>query len=128
MVRDITQIHQLENVRRDFVANVSHELRTPLTVIRGYLETLADSDSMPEQWRKPFSQMLYQSERMGQLMEDLISLSQLETKSNQQPQLAVKLVALLQSIRLDALELSGSKQQQIIMSFQQKVMQLRLEL
>ncbi len=114
VVRDVTQIHQLENLRRDFVANVSHELRTPLTVIRGYLETLADSDSMPEKWQKPFSQMLYQSERMGQLVEDLISLSQLETNSDPQPQLAVELVALLQSIRLDALELSGSKQQQII--------------
>jgi|TARA_B110000116_G_scaffold263656_1_gene270436 two-component system phosphate regulon sensor histidine kinase PhoR len=114
VVRDITQIHQLENMRRDFVANVSHELRTPLTVIRGYLETLADSHDMPGQWQKPFSQMLSQSERMGQLVEDLISLSQLESKSSQQPQLAVGLVALLQSVRLDALELSGSKQQQII--------------
>ena len=113
VVRDVSQLHQLENMRRDFVANVSHELRTPLTVIRGYLETLADSDGMPKPWVKPFNQMLNQSERMGQLVEDLVSLSQLETQNNQQPQQAVALLELLQSIRLDALELSGDKQQQI---------------
>mgnify|MGYP001197985196 CR=1 FL=1 len=113
VVRDVTQIHQLENMRRDFVANVSHELRTPLTVIRGYLETLADSASMPEKWQKPFSQMLSQTERMGQLVEDLITLSQLETQSRQQPQQPVNLQALLHTVRHDALELSGNKRQQI---------------
>ena len=43
LVRDVTRVHQLEQMRKDFVANVSHELRTPLTVIAGYLETLADN-------------------------------------------------------------------------------------
>ncbi len=43
LVRDVTRVHQLEQMRKDFVANVSHELRTPLTVIAGYLETLLDN-------------------------------------------------------------------------------------
>src|SRR5699024_924490 len=43
VIRDVTRLRQLENMRKDFVANISHELRTPLTVLSGYLETLEDS-------------------------------------------------------------------------------------
>ena len=45
--RDITRLKQLEDVRREFVANVSHELRTPLSIFRGYLENLRDDPAMP---------------------------------------------------------------------------------
>lgn len=113
VVRDISQIHNLESMRRDFVANVSHELRTPLTVIRGYLETLADSDGMPNPWRKPFVQMLQQSERMAQLLEDLITLSQLETANYQKTHDVVQLKPLLTIIESDARALSGEKNQSI---------------
>lgn len=110
VVRDISQVHNLEAMRRDFVANVSHELRTPLTVVRGYLETLSDSDSIPNAWQKPFAQMLYQSERMAQIVEDLITLSKLETDDNKQNRDNVSLKNTLSSICSDAKTLSNDQQ------------------
>ena len=47
IVRDVTQLKQLEQIRKDFVANVSHELRTPLTVLQGYLEVM-DDEHLPD--------------------------------------------------------------------------------
>lgn len=113
VVRDISQVHNLEAMRRDFVGNVSHELRTPLTVIRGYLETLSDSGGMPKSWEKPFEQMLNQSERMAQLVEDLIALSQLETDVTQKNHERISLPLLLKSVRSDALAFGVDKQQNI---------------
>jgi two-component system phosphate regulon sensor histidine kinase PhoR len=65
-------------MRRDFVANVSHELRTPLTVVHGYLEML-DPAEQPE-WAPMLAEMQRQSQRMTQLVEDLLTLSRLEAK------------------------------------------------
>lgn len=76
VVRDITQMARVEQVRRDFIANVSHELRTPLTVVNGYLDTL-DDDEAPE-LAPIFGQMRAQSHRMVQIVEDLLTLSRLD--------------------------------------------------
>ena len=65
-------------MRRDFVANVSHELRTPLTVLRGYLEMFSDT-TPPEQWRDALPVMRDQAERMGDMLQELLALSRLET-------------------------------------------------
>ncbi len=78
LARDISTLSRLEQVRRDFVANVSHELRTPLTVIHGYLELL-DPDDVPE-LAPVLKEMRMQSQRMGQIVEDLLTLSRLETR------------------------------------------------
>ena len=59
-------------------------LRTPLTVISGYMETLSDSQQLPEKWQKPLEQMQQQAIRMTTLINDLTSLSKLETDSTQQ--------------------------------------------
>src|SRR5690606_29120594 len=77
IVRDITQLLRLEQVRRDFVANVSHELRTPLTVLHGYLDLL-DPDDAP-QLAPMLDEMRAQSSRMARLVEDLLTLSRLES-------------------------------------------------
>ena len=78
LARDISTLSRLEQVRRDFVANVSHELRTPLTVIHGYLELLDPAD-VPE-LAPVLKEMRMQSQRMRQLVEDLLTLSRLETR------------------------------------------------
>ena len=78
VARDISKLMRLEQMRRDFVANVSHELRTPLTVVHGYLEML-DPAEQPE-WAPMLAEMQRQSQRMTQLVEDLLTLSRLEAK------------------------------------------------
>jgi two-component system phosphate regulon sensor histidine kinase PhoR len=79
LVRDVTRIHQLEQMRKDFVANVSHELRTPLTVITGYLETLLDNvEDVNPRWSRALQQMQQQGSRMQTLLNDLLLLAKLE--------------------------------------------------
>ena len=78
LARDVSKLLHLEQVRRDFVANVSHELRTPLTVVHGYLDMLDPAD-IPE-WAPMLAEMRKQSQRMTQLVEDLLTLSRLEAQ------------------------------------------------
>ncbi len=80
VARDVTKLMHLEHIRRDFVANVSHELRTPLTVIHGYLEML-DPEEQPD-WAPILVEMRRQSQRMTQLVEDLLTLSRLESQDS----------------------------------------------
>jgi len=83
--RDVSQIEKLETMRRDFVANVSHELRTPLTVIGGFLETVFDAgDDLDTCERNHFLGLaMEQSNRMQRLINDLLTLSALETGAPQ---------------------------------------------
>ncbi|MEX1197317.1 MAG: phosphate regulon sensor histidine kinase PhoR [Pseudohongiellaceae bacterium] len=111
LVRDITQLHRLETMRRDFAGNVSHELRTPITVITGYLETLLDNrEGLPERWGRPLEQMYQQSQRMENIIRDLLTLTQLETKSVSRQRTAIDISALLNEIRGDAEQLFIEKQ------------------
>ncbi len=78
---DVTELRRLEKVRKDFVANVSHELRTPITAIRGYSETLmSGAVSDPIAAPKMVDIIHRQSERLSELVEDLLELSRLESK------------------------------------------------
>ena len=79
VVRDVTRFTRLERMRSDFIANISHELKTPLTVINGYLETIVDNQMVAPQGQRAITQALRQAERMNQLLQDLLLLSQLET-------------------------------------------------
>jgi two-component system phosphate regulon sensor histidine kinase PhoR len=79
LLRDMTQLRRAEQVRRDFVANVSHELRTPLSIFRGYLETLLEEpDQPPAELLRIFEVMEKHSKRLNLLVEDVLSLAQLE--------------------------------------------------
>lgn len=84
MARDISESKRVEDMRRDFIANASHELRTPLTVLRGYLEMMDDeaAEQGPlNDWQKPLNEMSRQSQRMEQIIEDLLKLARLESDS-----------------------------------------------
>lgn len=125
VVRDVTQLHKLEQMRQDFVANVSHELRTPLTVISGYLETLSDSGAnLSPPWRKALDQMQQQSKRMSLLINDLITLSKLETTESGYNHKPVKLEPLLQAIRSEATALSGDRGHEISLQCESADLQL----
>jgi two-component system phosphate regulon sensor histidine kinase PhoR len=79
---DISDLKKAENMRRDFVANVSHELRTPVTVIKGYAETLLDGalQSDPVRAKRFVEIIASHSERLTNLINDILTLSSLETK------------------------------------------------
>ncbi len=78
---DITKLKQLENVRKEFVANVSHELKTPLTAIKGYVETLLDGDLEDLNLARKFLEIIKnQTNRFILLVEDLLTLSRIEFK------------------------------------------------
>jgi two-component system phosphate regulon sensor histidine kinase PhoR len=77
---DVTELKRLEVVRADFVANVSHELRTPLTAIRGYAETLLCNPPADPRDAENFMSIIHRhSERLGRLIDDLLTLSDLES-------------------------------------------------
>ena len=79
VVHDVTRLHRLENLRRDFVANVSHELKTPITAIKGAVETLQNGAmNNPQDGRHFLDIASRQAERLNALVEDLLSLSRLE--------------------------------------------------
>ena len=75
---DVTRMHNLEQMRKDFVDNISHELRTPLTVLSGYIETFTDQEDINPRWKRAFDQMQSQTRRMNALVNDLLLLSRLE--------------------------------------------------
>lgn len=85
VLHDITQLKALEVMRREFVANVSHELRTPLTIIKGFAETLIDDDGMidPVARRRFTTKIQNNAERLHVLVEDLMTLSRLESRPDQ---------------------------------------------
>lgn len=78
--RDVTRLKQLEKTRKEFVANVSHELRTPLSLITGYVETLLDDPpDSPDQARQFLGKVQRHARRLTFLIEDLLTLTNLET-------------------------------------------------
>ncbi|MDY0003594.1 MAG: ATP-binding protein [Polyangia bacterium] len=79
VLHDLTRVEQLERIRRDFVANVSHELKTPITSIQGFVETLREGALEDPEAARRFLQIIeQQTERLGAIIEDLLSLARLE--------------------------------------------------
>ncbi len=111
--RDISQLERLENMRRDFVANVSHELKTPLTVVSGFVEMLVDDfDAYPREDALHYLRLVQeQSGRMQHLIDDLLTLSALETGSLTPLDERVEVPALLASIQQEARALSAGRHQ-----------------
>jgi two-component system phosphate regulon sensor histidine kinase PhoR len=100
--RDITRIEAVARMRRDFIANVSHELKTPLTVISGFVETLQELD-LDERQRSRFLQLMQeQSGSMQRLVEDLLTLSALESEQNPLADDRFAIIPLLLQVSADA--------------------------
>jgi two-component system phosphate regulon sensor histidine kinase PhoR len=107
--RDITRLEKLETMRRDFVANVSHELRTPLTVLSGFLETIKELKLDPKRSRDYLNLMTEQSTRMQHIVDDLLTLSTLESAPGPPLDERVRVAPLLDRLRAEAEALSGGK-------------------
>ncbi|TAK92396.1 MAG: phosphate regulon sensor histidine kinase PhoR [Burkholderiaceae bacterium] len=109
LTRDISQWEKLDIMRRDFIANVSHELKTPLTVIAGFLETLSEHTLPVEQQAHFLALMSEQSQRMQGLVEDLLTLSSLESGGDQASEDQVAMDQLLAQVERDACSLSQGR-------------------
>ena len=111
LVRDVTQLQKLATMRRDFVANVSHELKTPLTVTLGFIETAQDAlaDAPPAEIERYLRTAGEQAQRMQQLIEDLLTLSALETDAPPPLEERIGVAALLEDILQEARVLSAGR-------------------
>ncbi|HEX5092029.1 MAG TPA: phosphate regulon sensor histidine kinase PhoR [Burkholderiales bacterium] len=109
--RDITAQERLETMRRDFVANVSHELKTPITVLAGFVETLSDPkiELGAAQRKRYLGLMAEQSRRMQQLIEDLLTLSALESSPAPADEQPIEARPLLEQLVDEARALSAGR-------------------
>ncbi|WP_353438091.1 phosphate regulon sensor histidine kinase PhoR [Polynucleobacter sp. UK-FUSCHL-C3] len=109
LIQDITDLSKAEAMRRDFVANVSHEMRTPLTVMMGFLETVQTLELPPEQKAQYLEMMMDQGKRMKNLVEDLLTLANLEANTQPAPINSISMSYLMSLIKNDAYALSQGK-------------------
>jgi two-component system phosphate regulon sensor histidine kinase PhoR len=110
VARDITELERVDAMRRDFIANVSHELRTPLTVVGGFVETLADAPDLPaSESRRYFDLMLDHTRRMQRLLDDLLTLSRLESADHALKDEPVNVQELAHALKTEAESLSRGR-------------------
>lgn len=114
MARDISELLRLQQMRKDFVANVSHELRTPLTVLHGTAEILSDArNEMPAELHSSLDLLEQQSSRMAGLVNDLLTLSRLETSSDVDRTEEIPVMQMLEQLKYESEILSGEKAHEI---------------
>lgn len=109
LVQNVTDLQKADAMRRDFVANVSHEMRTPITVLMGFLETVQTLDLEKSQRDQYFEMMMAQARRMKSLVEDLLTLANLEANSLPAATNKVNVETLMALIRNDAEALSQGR-------------------
>lgn len=123
IARDVTLLARLEAVRRNFVANISHELRTPLTVVNGYIETLQDTSELSrDELNKHLGHMQEQAARMQRLVNDLLTLSRLETSPPTRDEGIVDVGTMLEGLKENAKILSGDKRHDIQLELSEGLM------
>jgi len=109
LVQNVTDLQKADAMRRDFVANVSHEMRTPITVLMGFLETVQSLDLEKSQQDQYFDMMMSQAQRMKSLVEDLLTLANLEANSSPAVSSLVSVETLIALLKNDAEALSQGK-------------------
>ena len=107
--RDVSELEAVARMRRDFIVNVSHEMKTPLTVVAGFTETLQDLDLDPKQRARYLQLMHEQARNMKRLVDDLLTLSALESEQNALVEAPFAIEPLLLALSADAKALSGGR-------------------
>jgi len=109
MSRDVTRLEAIARMRRDFIANVSHELKTPLTVVTGFIETLQDVALTPAQRERYLRLMQEQTRSMQRLVDDLLTLSALESERSLPSEAPFAIAPLVRELAAEARALSGGQ-------------------
>lgn len=112
VARDVTELRQLEQVRRNFMGNVSHELRTPLTVLKGYLEML-EPDESDKMFLRAHKVMSEQTARMDSLVNQLLALSRIEAAQAVDFEKQVDIPFMLSMLEQEVLILGADKALQV---------------
>jgi len=115
ILRDITEVENLDRLRRDFIANISHELRTPLTVLLGYLEIAQDQPQNLD--AKTVKSMFKQARQMHALLEDLLELFRLQDAEIRSSSTTVDIQAMLMQLKEQAEEY-GKGQHELVFDIQ----------
>jgi len=128
LFHDITELKQLDQIRRDFVANVSHELRTPLSILRGYIEVLFDEpQTSREELTRILSIMERHSKRLQRLVDELLSLAQLESSQAELELGVVRMDELFNNLTRDWKEKLARKNLKVIVDLPSKPLMLRAD-
>jgi two-component system, OmpR family, phosphate regulon sensor histidine kinase PhoR len=128
LFHDITELKQLDQIRRDFVANVSHELRTPLSILRGYIEVLFDEpQTSREELTRILSIMERHSKRLQRLVDDLLSLAQLESSQAKLELGVVRMDELFNNLIRDWKEKLGAKNLKVTVDLPSEALTLRAD-
>jgi two-component system, OmpR family, phosphate regulon sensor histidine kinase PhoR len=128
LFHDITELKQLDQIRREFVANVSHELRTPLSILRGYIEVLLDEPETPsEELARILSIMERHSKRLQRLVDDLLSLAQLESSRARLELSDVRVDELFNNLIRDWKEKLAAKNLKVIVDLTLEALTLRAD-
>jgi len=128
LFHDITELKQLDQIRREFVANVSHELRTPLSILRGYIEVLLDEpETQSEELARILSIMERHSKRLQRLVDDLLSLAQLESSQATLEISAVRLDELFSNLIRDWKEKLAAKNLKVIVDLTPEALTLHAD-
>ncbi|HSW24110.1 MAG TPA: phosphate regulon sensor histidine kinase PhoR [Burkholderiaceae bacterium] len=109
LTQDITERLRTDEMRRDFVANASHEIRTPLTVLAGFVDTMNQIELTPPERKRVLSLMKEQTDRMRVLLDDLLTLAQLEGGPRPPVDQWIDVEALLRRVQADAQSLSAGR-------------------
>jgi two-component system, OmpR family, phosphate regulon sensor histidine kinase PhoR len=109
ITQDVTERLRTDEMRRDFVANASHEIRTPLTVLAGFVDTMNQIDLTPPERRRVLTLMKEQTDRMRVLLDDLLTLAQLEGGPRPPLDQWIEVSALLRRVQADAQSLSAGR-------------------
>ncbi len=114
VLHDITKHQQLDDMRKEFVANVSHEIGTPLTTVMGYTELLLDGAIDDKELAMGFlKEISVAAERMKLLRDDLLDLSRFDTKVNKFNKTIIDLVALIEGCVRQNIIVAANKNQKI---------------
>ncbi len=110
VTHDVTELERLEQMRRDFIANASHELRTPLTVINGFLEIASSEPDLDAATRQQHLKLMTeQGRRMQHLVEDMLTLTRLESIEYPLREEQVDMRQLLEQVKAEGEALSGGR-------------------
>ena len=116
-VQDVSEMHEAEQMRSDFVANVSHELRSPLTALSGFIETVGELDDGDGEHRDRFLGLMdMEAQRMIRLIADLLSLSKVESRQRQRPEGSANIVAIIERVKNTLVDLAAKEEKTIELS------------